>query len=347
MSRLRTCNLALVLFAAVLAVAACTNRPVVQVCDPCGCRCVAAPLVTACGAIPRPEESASAGAASEPADPTKNPRAADIPEWVLSQKRVKGLTWEEVDLGHAVAYLRTLTGLTFFISPKVREEKYDDIVYTMNLDDVSALTVLDVMTRPFGLRHEARGKVIWILTREEVGGPKRLRYFDVKDLIGVEDGFASGAALLEDLHGEVAPEHWDEENAVLEERHGILIVRASGGVLEQLDDYLQARRRALKPYEMPAEIRAKLDATKVQISVSKSTLGDIIKVLQIQTGMNIMVDPRIQSDVSDNPVFGMKLDDVSLSTALNMLAAAAGEHATWIARGDVVVLTLEEYARED
>ena len=347
MPRLRLCGLALILFAAALAVAGCTNRPVVQVCDPCGCRCVAAPLVTACGAIPRPEESADAGAAAKPAGPTKNPRAADIPEWVLSQKKVKGLVWQEFDLDRAVAYLRTVTGLAFFITPKVREEKFEDIVYNLNFDDVSAQTVLEIMTRPFGLRYEARDKVIWILTREEIAGPMRLRYFDVKGLIGVEDGFPSGAALLEDLHSEVAPEHWDEEDAVLEERHGILVARASGGVLEQLDDYLQARRRALKPYEMPAEIRAKLDATKVDMSISKSTLADIIKVLQIQTGMNIMVDPRIAMDVIDNPVLGMKLQDVSLSTALNMLAAAAGEHATWIARGNVVVLTLEEYARED
>ncbi len=74
---------------------------------------------------------------------------------IVDKKRVKGLDWEEQNLDQVTSYLRTITGLNFYVSPKVRQEKFEDVVISTQLDDVSVRDILDtVVTDPYELRWE-------------------------------------------------------------------------------------------------------------------------------------------------------------------------------------------------
>jgi hypothetical protein len=169
------------------------------------------------------------------------------------------------------------------------------------------------LTEPFELRWEVRDGVVSILTTEEVEGPPRLRYYDVKDLLRARfelmgksaaapakqptpqsEGapFAVDAALVEDLQREVFPSYWRREAATAEARNGILIVRASGAVHHAIARWLAGIRSGqLKP-GLPKELAAKFEKVRVTLDVSNSTIADVVKLLQIQTGHNITIDPR-------------------------------------------------------
>ncbi|MDF1702755.1 MAG: hypothetical protein P1V36_16525, partial [Planctomycetota bacterium] len=188
---------------------------------------------------------------------------------ILSKKRVKGLDWEEQNLDQVLSYLRTITGLNFYLSPKAREEKFDDVAISAQLDDVSVETILsNVVTEPYELKWEPRGGVIWILTGEEVSGSMRLRYFDVKDLAVAIQHFVGqpinlvpsnftppeppelpepaavfpAENLVELIRETIGGEAKWEDPATIEARNNILIVRNTPEVLAGVDDLLSQLR---------------------------------------------------------------------------------------------------------
>ena len=177
---------------------------------------------------------------------------------VLETKRVEGLAWDDTTLEQAVAYLRTISGVEFYISPKVREKHMDDIRMTVELDDVSLRTLIEnVMTTPYEITHEVRAGIVWILTWEERTNEMRLRYFDIKDLIMPRrsaDGTPQRAEIDEvrlaeievGIRKAVAPEVWRRKDVTMESRNGILIVRAPKDVLNGVDKYLSRTRRLAK-----------------------------------------------------------------------------------------------------
>ncbi len=176
---------------------------------------------------------------------------------VLEKKRVKGLDWEEQNLDQVVTYLTTISGLPFQISPKVREEMFDDVSISAELDDVSLRTLLEaVITEPYELKHTVRKGVVWIVTAEEVQTNMRLRYYDVKDLVGTSSGGGStgkpvmwkfdelkAAELDVGLRKTVSPATWTRDDTTLEMRNGILIVRAPRDVLDQVSGFLDRKRK--------------------------------------------------------------------------------------------------------
>lgn len=188
---------------------------------------------------------------------------------ILEKKRVKGLDWEEQNLDQVLSYLRTITGLNFYLSPKAREEKFDDVAISAQLDDVSVETILtNVVTEPYELKWEPRGGVIWILTGEEVSGNMRLRYFDVKDLAVAIQHFVGqpinlvpsnftppeppelpepaaifpAENLVELIRETVGGEAKWEDPATIEARNNILIVRNTPDILAGVDDLLSQLR---------------------------------------------------------------------------------------------------------
>ncbi len=188
---------------------------------------------------------------------------------IVDKKRVKGLTWEGQNLDQVVDYLRTITGLNYYITPKVRQDKFDEVTVSANLDDVSVRTILtDVVTAPFELTWEVRGGVVWIMMQDEISGSMRLRYFDVKDLnvqirnfMGqdinlVPSNFTPpeppelaepapifpAEQLVELIKETVGGESKWEDPATLEARNGILIARNTPELLAQVDDLLSQIR---------------------------------------------------------------------------------------------------------
>ena len=101
---------------------------------------------------------------------------------VLRTKRVKGLNWQEATLDDAVAYLRTITGLNFVVSQRARDEQGESVSISLQLDDVTVDTILDLITSQNGLKWIPQDGVIKIALPDEVSGTMKLRFFDVKDL---------------------------------------------------------------------------------------------------------------------------------------------------------------------
>ena len=94
-----------------------------------------------------------------------------------------------------------------------------------------------------------------------------------------------------------------------------------------------------------AELLAKVKGTSVNLAVDSQQFQEVVKTLQIQTGFNIYVDPRIASEINENPVSGLNLSDVSLATALQMLQAAGGADVVWTTKGNMVMFTKKEFVK--
>ena len=92
--------------------------------------------------------------------------------------QAKALGFSTLEIGDAVAYLRTITGLNFYITPKAQSEK-EDVRVPLQVDDVAVSSILDLMTSQNGMKWEVRDGLVRIATAEEVSGSFLLRYFDM------------------------------------------------------------------------------------------------------------------------------------------------------------------------
>lgn len=202
-------------------------------------------------------------------DPIDTEEASDVVaiQSVLDKKRVQGLTWEEANLNTVVGYLRTITGLNFHVTPKVVEEKGEDVSVNLNVSDVSITTILDLITSQFDLAWAPRGGVVTIMTKDEVRGAMKLRYFDVRDLAVQVRDFAtedlnlvpsnftppeppelpdpepiySADSLVELIQNTIGNEEtWSESAPV--QQNNILIIRNTPEILAQVDDLLNQLR---------------------------------------------------------------------------------------------------------
>ncbi len=186
----------------------------------------------------------------------------------LESKRVQSLSWEGANLDQVVAYLRTITGLNFFITPQARAEKFDEVEVTLQVDDVAVKDVLDYVTEPYDLKWEPRNGVVVIATSEEIRGDMLLRFFDVKDLnvairnfVGqdinlVPSNFTPPEppelddpqpifpidGLVELIQQTIGGEEKWEDPATIDARNGVIIARNTAPILEQVQQLLDGLR---------------------------------------------------------------------------------------------------------
>ncbi len=214
----------------------------------------------------------SVGDADEPQD--NESKAAIIA--TLEAKRVKGLQFQDQNLDQVVTYLRTVTGLNFHITPKVRTSSFDNVkINVPGLDDVSVKWILDnVITTPFDLRWEPRDGVVTIAAKDEVAGELRLKYFDVKDLAVKIQNFRGTEiflspsnytppeppelteaapifptdALLETIKAVVDPDSWvGDSGSSIDLKNGTLIVKNRAETIEKVGELLQELRKNSGP----------------------------------------------------------------------------------------------------
>jgi type II secretory pathway component GspD/PulD (secretin) len=96
----------------------------------------------------------------------------------------------------------------------------------------------------------------------------------------------------------------------------------------------------------PAEVALtqRLRTTTVNVNIENRPFREIVQTLQIQTGVNIVVDPRIQADVGDAVVTGIAGENLALSTVLDWLQTSTGvEGVVWTVKGNVVLFTKSEF----
>jgi len=186
----------------------------------------------------------------------------------LRSKRVMNLQWgDDTTIPQAVSYLRTMTGLNFFVTPKAQTEKEEARV-PLNVDNVAVSDILDVMTDQNGMKWEVRDGLVRITTADEVTGSHILRFFDINDLqvkipsfLGqeinlfpsnftppeppelVEPTEMFAAEALQDLIKETigGPAAW-EDPATLEAKRGILIAKNTPELLDQVQNLLDELR---------------------------------------------------------------------------------------------------------
>ncbi len=112
-----------------------------------------------------------------------DPRADQILN-TLQQKRVYDLSFTagDITLAGAIDYLRSVTGLNFVMSQKVKEEKGETEI-ELKIDNVSVAQVLQLITEPNEMAWKIRSGVVMILSKEEAIDKPILQFYDVKDLV--------------------------------------------------------------------------------------------------------------------------------------------------------------------
>jgi Flp pilus assembly secretin CpaC/tetratricopeptide (TPR) repeat protein len=205
--------------------------------------------------------------------PTSEEEGAAAVIATLDAKHVKNLQWEEQNLDQVRSYLATSTGLNFFITPKVRQTRFEEVKVTLGpLDDVTVREVLDLIAMQYDLRWQVRDGVIEIALKEEVSGNIRQTIRDVKDLAvtiqnhrGTEIYLAPSSftppeppelpeptaiypidALVETIKATIEPTSW-EDPAGLEAKNNLLIIKNTADVIAQVDRLLEELRASSGP----------------------------------------------------------------------------------------------------
>jgi hypothetical protein len=188
--------------------------------------------------------------------PQPAPTEADsIVLQALHARRLMNLEWgDDTTLSAAITYLRTVTGLNFFVTPLASAEMEDRAV-PLTVDNVEVATVLDIVTEQHGLAWEVRDGLVRIGLRAELASMLRLRFFDVHDLVGGALPFdvqAKGPSAAEEtlrrtIVTTIDPSAWAEGGATIEVKRGVLIVRATAATYEKVGAYLDG----LRPRKVP------------------------------------------------------------------------------------------------
>ncbi|MCC7136890.1 MAG: hypothetical protein IT460_00505 [Planctomycetes bacterium] len=93
-----------------------------------------------------------------------------------------------------------------------------------------------------------------------------------------------------------------------------------------------------------ARLAAKLKTTNVNLDVEGRPFKEVVQTLQIQTGVNLYLDPRLGDDVINQNVSPIKVEQIPLEQALDMLKQT-GEGVVWLVQGNVVVFTKKDLVK--
>jgi type II secretory pathway component GspD/PulD (secretin) len=91
-----------------------------------------------------------------------------------------------------------------------------------------------------------------------------------------------------------------------------------------------------------AALLKKVAGLTVNLEVENQTFKEVVKTLQVQTQLNIIIDPRAATDVQDQPVTGLHLQGVALDTVLTLLQKSGGDDVIWTTRGNIVMFTKKD-----
>ncbi|MFM8385426.1 MAG: hypothetical protein ACKOCB_01210 [Planctomycetia bacterium] len=92
-------------------------------------------------------------------------------------------------------------------------------------------------------------------------------------------------------------------------------------------------------------LKKKIASTLVNVDISSKKFGEVIDNLRIQTGLNLVIDARIKSDVAENPVNELSFQSIALDVLLSILKTSAGEDVVWTTKGNAVVFTKKEFVK--
>lgn len=117
------------------------------------------------------------------------------------------------------------------------------------------------------------------------------------------------------------------------------------------DDITRARSSQRSAFAGPktdpdaARLLAKLKTTSVNLAVEGRPFKEVVQTLQIQTGVNLLLDSRI-ADVGESSVTPINVEQIPLEQVLNIMKDTA-EGLVWVVRGNVVLFTKKEFVKHD
>jgi len=188
----------------------------------------------------------------------------------LSGTRVYAIDWKagDVTLNSAIAYLRSVTGLNFVLSQKIKEEKADSEI-VLKVDNVSVEQVLDLITEPNEMAWRVRNGVVMVLSKDEAVDKPILQFYDVKDLVAKIQDFPGQEinlvpskyqppeaaevpeptspfeidSLIDVIKQTIEPSAWEIEGAAIDPKNGVLVVRQIPEVHQKIAQFLSDLRK--------------------------------------------------------------------------------------------------------
>lgn len=203
-------------------------------------------------------------------DVAPDPREEQILN-VLETRRMRNVEFQagEITLANAIAYIRSVSGLNFVMSQKVKEEKAETEI-NLKVDNVTIKQVLELITEPYEMAWKIRNGVVMILDKEEAADKAVLQFYDVKDLVAKITDFPGQEinlvpsnyqppeageeaepvpafeidSLIEVIKQTIDPESWETiENADIQVKTGVLVVNTSPEVHRQIGSFLSDLRK--------------------------------------------------------------------------------------------------------
>jgi general secretion pathway protein D len=92
-------------------------------------------------------------------------------------------------------------------------------------------------------------------------------------------------------------------------------------------------------------LKKRIASTSVNVDIASKKFGEVVDNLRIQTGLNLVIDSRIKSDVAENAVPDMQFQGIALDTLLTILKASAGEDIVWTTKGNIVLFTKKDFVK--
>jgi tetratricopeptide (TPR) repeat protein len=188
----------------------------------------------------------------------------------LAGTRVFAIDWKagDVTLSGAINYLRSVTGLNFILSQKIKEEKADSEI-VLKVDNVSVEQVLDLITEPNEMAWKVNKGVVMILSKEEAIDKPVLQFYDVKDLVAKIQDFPGQEinlvpskyqppeapevpepkspfeidSLIEVIRQTIQPSAWEIEGVDIQPKNGVLVVRQIPEVHQKIAQFLSDLRK--------------------------------------------------------------------------------------------------------
>jgi len=189
----------------------------------------------------------------------------------LAATKVFEIDWKPGDmtLSNAISYLRSVTGLNFVLSQKVKEEKADEEI-VLKVDNVSVKQVLDLVTEPRELAWKIRTGVVMILAKDEALDKPVLQFYDVKDLVAKISDFPGQEinlvpskyqppeqeelpeptspfevdSLIDVIKATIEQESWETiEGADIQPKNNVLIVRTTPEIQQKIGQFLSDLRK--------------------------------------------------------------------------------------------------------
>jgi hypothetical protein len=193
----------------------------------------------------------------------------------LATRRVRDVKFSGAPIDDVVTWLRVATGWNFVVRRHVIAKAgidLDSIRTTLDLDDVTVGTVLEIVLGPHGLVAKAQGNVVYVTTRADALGPPVLVLHAISHLTWqktdfhgpdidlypsdftppervdespVEDDPFLDPQHVVDLVKEMVDAPWDSEGYALRATKQFLIVRAPRSVQARVAEAVE-RMSALK-----------------------------------------------------------------------------------------------------